>query len=61
MKQILLAKLSQHTVVFDFLKKIGNTHIEKRLKEDTFWGTWVDWNGQNMLWKLWMELRTEIK
>lgn len=61
MKQILLAKLSQHTVVFDFLKKTGNTHIEKRLKEDAFWGTWVDWNGQNMLWKLWMELKIEIK
>jgi predicted NAD-dependent protein-ADP-ribosyltransferase YbiA (DUF1768 family) len=61
MKEILLAKLSQHNVVRDFLVQTWDCLIEKRLKEDAFWGSWIDWQGKNMLWNLWMEVREMYK
>ena len=58
MKNILRAKLSQHQYIKEKLADSG----DKKLVEDTddeFWGRGENGDGDNMLGKLWMELRNE--
>jgi len=58
MKTILHAKLSQHQYIKEKLTDSG----DKRLVENTddeFWGRGENGDGENMLGKLWMELRNE--
>lgn len=60
MKEIMRAKLLQHTDVFEMLKKTGDAIIEKNHPMDDFWGTGADGTGENVMGKIWMELRAEI-
>lgn len=61
MKEILLAKVLQYPSIGGFLMSTWSKSIEKCLSADNFWWTWIDWNGKNMLGKLWMEIREEMK
>lgn len=61
MKEIMKAKLLQHEDVKAALLSTGNTVIEKNHPRDEFWGTAPDGTGQNVMGKIWMELRDELK
>ncbi|TAL20189.1 NADAR family protein [Patescibacteria group bacterium] len=60
MKEIMRAKLCQHRDVRELLRQTGNAEIEKNHPDDYFWGTGTDSNGQNIMGKIWMELRKKL-
>lgn len=60
MEEILRAKLAQHEKVRRTLLETGNREIIENSPTDSFWGRGEDFQGQNMLGKLWMKLRAEI-
>lgn len=61
MKEIMRAKLSQHKDVQEILLSTGTATIDKNHPEDSFWGSGADGTGQNVMGKIWMELRDEIQ
>jgi hypothetical protein len=69
MKQVLTLKLEQHPELHQMLIDTGNaTIIEDCTSHDResarFWGMVLkdgNWIGENILGKLWMELRNELK
>lgn len=59
MKEILRHKLEQHRYIQRKLKQtLGMTLIEDSWR-DSYWGRGKDWDGENHLGKLWMEVRDE--
>ncbi|MBC7982164.1 NADAR family protein [Candidatus Parcubacteria bacterium] len=60
MKDILVLKVNQHPYVKKKLLDTGNREIIENSWKDDFWGWGENKNGQNMLGKLWMEVRSEI-
>lgn len=61
MKDILLAKVSQHEYVRQKLLETGTRILVEDSWRDDFWGWGPNRNGQNMLGRLWMEIRTELQ
>lgn len=61
MKAIMRAKLEQHVDVRAALLETGDADIRKNHPEDDYWGTGSDGDGQNVMGKIWMELRDELK
>lgn len=61
MRQVIKAKLSQHDDVKEALLKTGNAVINKNYPDDWFWGTGADGTGKNIIGKIWMEFREELK
>lgn len=61
MRNILRAKTEQHEYVRTKLLETGNRELIEDSWRDDFWGWGPDRNGQNMLGKLWMEIRTELR
>lgn len=60
-KNIMRLKLQQHEDVERALRTTGDAIILKNHPEDDgFWGTGRDGLGQNIMGKIWMELRAEI-
>ena len=60
MKDILTAKAAQHDDVRDALHRTGSRTIIENSPVDDFWGAGPHGNGQNMVGKLWMEVREEL-
>lgn len=60
MKEICRAKLEQHTYIQETLKKSGTAILIEDAPKDSCWGRGADWQGENNLGKIWMELREEI-
>lgn len=60
MKNILRAKLEQHSDVREALIQSGDMEIVKEEPKDAFWGAGPDGSGRNELGKLWMDIRTEL-
>lgn len=60
MKQILRAKADQHEYVKRKLLETGERELVEDSWRDNFWGWGKDRKGQNMLGKLWMEIRAEL-
>ncbi len=60
MRQIIRAKTDQHEYVRRKLLATGNRTLIEDSWRDFFWGWGEDHQGQNMLGKLWMELREEL-
>lgn len=60
MEEILRAKLAQHEKLGKLLVESGTRTIIENSPTDSFWGI-ADGSGQNILGKLWMKLRDEIK
>ena len=60
MKKICRAKLEQHPYIQETLKKSVNANLIEDSPKDSYWGRGYDWQGENNLGKVWMELRAEI-
>jgi ribA/ribD-fused uncharacterized protein len=61
MRDILRAKASQHEYVCRKLLETGDRELIEDSWRDSFWGWGPNRNGQNMLGKLWMEIREELR
>lgn len=61
MKDILRAKAAQHEYVRRKLLATGNRRLIENSWRDDFWGWGPNRDGQNMLGKLWMEVRDELR
>lgn len=61
MRRILRAKADQHEYVRRKLLETGDRSLVENSWRDSFWGWGPNCDGQNMLGKLWMELRTELR
>ncbi|AMX93760.1 MULTISPECIES: NADAR family protein [Mesorhizobium] len=61
MREILHAKADQHEYVRRKLLATGDRQLVENSWRDDFWGWGPNRDGQNMLGKLWMEIRDEIR
>lgn len=61
MRDILRAKAEQHEYVRRKLLATGDRELVEDSWRDDFWGWGPTRDGQNMLGKLWMEVRAELK
>lgn len=61
MRAILRAKVAQHEYVRRKLLGTGDRELIEDSWRDGYWGWGPDRKGQNMLGKLWMELRAELR
>ena len=61
MRRILRAKAEQHEYVRRKLLATGDRELVENSWRDNFWGWGPNEDGQNMLGKLWMELRAELR
>jgi len=60
MREILRIKVNQHEYVHRKLLATGKRNLIENSWRDTFWGEGPWRDGQNMLGKLWMEIREEL-
>lgn len=61
MRDILYCKVSQHEYVRRKLLATGDRELVENSWRDDYWGWGPNRDGQNMLGKLWMEVRAEIR
>jgi ribA/ribD-fused uncharacterized protein len=61
MRNILRAKAEQHEYVMRKLLSTGDRELIEDSWRDDFWGWGADGLGQNMLGKLWMEIRSQVR
>lgn len=61
MSDILYAKASQHEYVRRKLLATGDRELVEDSWRDTFWGWGENGDGQNMLGKLWMGVRAQLR
>jgi ribA/ribD-fused uncharacterized protein len=61
MREILRAKANQHEYVRRKLLETGDRELVENSWRDDFWGWGPNQDGQNMLGKLWMEIRDEFR
>lgn len=61
MRDLLRAKVEQHEYVRRKLLATGDRLLVENSWRDDFWGWGPNQDGQNMLGRLWMELRTELR
>lgn len=61
MRDILRAKAMQHEYVMRKLLATGDRTLIENSWRDDFWGWGPNRDGQNMLGKLWMEVRAELR
>ena len=61
MREILRAKASQHEYVRRKLLETGDRELIEDSWRDDYWGWGPNRDGQNMLGKLWMEVRAELR
>lgn len=61
MKRILHAKAGQHEYVRRKLLATGDRELVENSWRDAFWGWGPNRDGKNMLGKLWMEVRAELR
>lgn len=60
MREILIAKQDQHEYVQKKLIQTGKRELIENSWRDKFWGWGENRDGQNMLGKLWMEIRAKL-
>jgi ribA/ribD-fused uncharacterized protein len=61
MRKILRAKAAQHEYVLRKLLATGDRRLVENSWRDDFWGWGPSRDGQNMLGRLWMEIRSELR
>lgn len=60
MRRALWAKVMQHADVRETLLSTGDAVIIEHTKNDNIWADGGDGSGENLLGRLWMEIRTEL-
>lgn len=61
MRDILRAKVNQHEYVRRKLLATGTRELVENSWRDDYWGWGPNQDGENMLGKLWMEIRSELR
>lgn len=61
MREILIEKVKQHPYVFQKLMNTGDRELIENSWRDDVWGWGPNKDGMNLLGKLWMEIRANIK
>jgi N-glycosidase YbiA len=61
MREALRAKFTQHEDLKKILLETGDAYLVEHTTNDSYWGDGGDGSGRNMLGKLLMELREELK
>jgi ribA/ribD-fused uncharacterized protein len=61
MRKLIRAKVDQHGYVRRKLLATGDRELVENSWRDDFWGWGPNRDGQNMLGKLWMEVRDELR
>jgi ribA/ribD-fused uncharacterized protein len=61
MRDVLRAKVAQHEYVRRKLLATGERELVENSWRDAFWGWGPNRDGQNVLGRLWMEIRSEIR
>lgn len=61
MRQILLAKVTQHEYVRRKLLATGDRELIEDSWRDDYWGWGPNRDGKNMLGQLWMQVRAELR
>jgi len=61
MRQAVLAKFSQHEEIRRILVATGDAVIVEHSQKDRYWGDAGDGSGENMLGKILMEVREELR
>jgi ribA/ribD-fused uncharacterized protein len=61
MKEICKAKLDQHPYIQKALNQTGDLLLVEDSPKDEYWGRGANWQGENHLGRVWMELREEVK
>jgi hypothetical protein len=60
MRMILREKANQHEYVRRKILQTGDLELIENSWRDNFWGWGLNRDGQNMLGKIWMEIRSEL-
>ncbi len=61
MEDVLRAKISQHTYIREKLLGTEKREVIEDSHKDSFWGRGIDYRGANMLGKVWMKIREELR
>lgn len=61
MREALIAKFTQHLDLKEILLSTGDALLIEHTRNDAYWGDGGDGTGQNMLGKLLMEVREELR
>ena len=61
MRFIVWKKIQQHPTILEILMSTDNKTIIERADYDDYWGDGMDGKGENMLGKILMEIRDEIR
>ena len=61
MEMLMRAKLKQHDDIKALLIESGDRGLLKVYPTDYFWATGADGSGENIMGKIWMKLRDELK
>jgi len=61
MREALRAKFTQNEELKQILLETGDAYLVEHTKNDSYWGDGGDGSGKNMLGKLLMELREQLK
>lgn len=61
MRRALRAKVAQYPSIEELLLSTGDQKIVEDSPKDAYWGVGPDGKGKNMLGRLWMELREELR
>lgn len=61
MRKAVRAKFTQHAALRDLLLSTGEARIVEHTANDSYWGDGGDGRGQNMLGRILMEVRTQLR
>ncbi|HEX3149156.1 MAG TPA: NADAR family protein [Gemmataceae bacterium] len=61
MREVVRAKFSQHDDIRQILLATGDANIVEHTTNDSYWGDGGDGSGKNMLGRILMEIREEMK
>jgi N-glycosidase YbiA len=61
MRAAVLAKFTQHTELRDLLLSTGNAKIVEHTENDDYWGDGGDGRGKNMLGRILMQVREQLR
>jgi ribA/ribD-fused uncharacterized protein len=61
MREVVLAKFQQHPALRELLLSTGDAEIIEHTKNDRYWGDGGNCNGANMLGRILMEVREQLR